>query len=532
MEYSGYVDRSTVTAAPMVNWNGILENVNKTLDANEATRAATREKQAKDTQTALEEINKMNVGQNQTGNEYITKASYQAKTLLNDAYKKYTSGQMTREQFNIVKQNTSSSFSDVNTYMKTLQDNFLKYQELSQKGELSQYSDYMQAELGKLADLSDKTMYFNPPDGKGYIATIGKDGKIDTKNTFETSWIKGGTSFFDPKVKVEDEVGKFTGKMKEFTRIMDNRLGKGIWTVEDPTARAEFDKMSSDISKSVASTPLRMASVLTDFVTDKNYTYTKDAKEAASDPSKILLVKTSSGVLQPQLTKDQIADGEAAIKRVIKSQLGYKETQVEDTHYKQEFAPKDVKKDKEPVVVTINDVKPSSGMQRGGKFVDSQKFTLKTPVVYDPTGVKQSLKAIIIDPKTGNMDLEIETPATTKSGNSTIKTVNKTTISTKTGGVNRDLTSSSDKSKLKSPDVGAINNIVSMIWDPAKNNGQGGYLQTWQELYEQKIDESIDMYNKSHPKTPLKRRGTSQTSTTNTQSSGEGVSLNANNWGK
>ena len=42
MEYSGYVDRSTVTAAPMVNWNGILENVNKTLDANEATRAATR----------------------------------------------------------------------------------------------------------------------------------------------------------------------------------------------------------------------------------------------------------------------------------------------------------------------------------------------------------------------------------------------------------------------------------------------------------------------------------------------------------
>jgi hypothetical protein len=530
MEYAGYVDRATVTAAPTVNWGGILTNLNKNLDANEANREATRQKQAKDTQTALEEINKMNVGQNQTGNEYITKASYQAKTLLNDAYKKYTTGQMTREQFNIIKQNTSSSFSDVNTYMKTLQDNFLKYQELSQKGELSEYSDYMQAELGKLSDLSDKTMYFNPPDGKGYIAVVDKDGKIDTKNTLETSWIKGGTSFFDPKVKVEEEVGKFTGKMKEFTRLMDTRLGKGVWTVDDPTARAEFDKMSGDISNAVASTPLRMASVLTDFVMDKKYSYTKDEKEAAADPTKILLVKTSSGVLEPKLTKEQIADGQAAIKRVIKSQLGYKETQVEDTHYKQEFASKDGKK--EPVVVTTNDVKPTTSMARGGKFVDAQKFTLKTPVVYDPTGVKQSLKAIIIDPKTGNMDLEIETPATTKSGNSTITTVNKTTISTKTGGVNRDLTSSSDKKKLKAPDVGAINNIVSMIWDPTKNNGQGGYLENWQELLELKIDESIDMYNKSHPKTPLKRRGTSQTSTTNTQSSGGGVSLNANNWGK
>lgn len=532
MEYAGYVDSATVTAAPTVNWGGILTNLNKNLDANEAAREATRQKQATDTQKALEEINAMNVGQNQTGNEYITKASYQAKTLLNDAYKKYTSGQMTREQFNIIKQNTSSSFSDVNTYMKTLQDNYLKYQEMSQKGELSKYSDYMQAELGKLSDLSNKTMYFNPPDGKGYIAVIDKDGKIDTKNTLETSWIKGGTNFFDPKVKVEEEVGKFTGKMKEFTRMMDARRGYGLWTVEDPTARPEFEKLSKDISSAVASTPLRMASVLTDFVTDKNYTYTKDEKEAAADPSKILLVKTSSGVLQPQLTKEQIADGEAAIKRVIKSQLGYKETQVEDTYRPPVFAPKDEKKDKEPVVVTTNDVKPSSGMQRGGKYLSTQKFTLKNPVVYDATGVKQSLKAIIIDPTTGNMDLEIETPATTKSGNSTITTVNKTTISTKTGGVNKDLTSSSDKTKLKAPDVGAINNIVSKIWDPTKNNGQGGYLESWQELYEQKIDEAIDMYNKTHPKTPLKRRNKSQDSTTNTQSSGGGVNLNANNWGK
>ena len=503
MEYTGYVDRATVTAAPTVNWGGILTNLNKNLDANEANREATRQKQAKDTQTALEEINKMNVGQNQTGNEYITKASYQAKTLLNDAYKKYTSGQMTREQFNIIKQNTSSSFSDVNTYMKTLQDNFLKYQELSQKGELSSYSDYMQGELGKLSDLSDKTMYFNPPDGKGYIATIDKDGKVDTKNTLETSWIKGGTSFFDPKVKVEDEVGKFTGKMKEFTRMMNTRLGKGVWTVEDPTARAEFDKMSGDISNAVASTPLRMASVLTDFVTDKNYTYTKDEKEAAADPSKILLVKTSSGVLQPQLTKDQIADGQNAIKRVIKSQLGYKETQVEETYRAPVFAPKDGKKE-EPIPTT-NDIVYSSSLKVGGKYIPAQKFISNVPVVDPSTGEKKTIRSITIDPVTRGIEMEIETSGDDIYGEPTIKTV-----STKKGGF------TGSGAELNIAD---INNMVRFI----RSDKRGRTLSSYKELVEEKIGEATSIY---------KRNQKGNTEKEETKSKGVNLNASTRNKGK
>jgi hypothetical protein len=479
MEYSGYVDSATVTAAPTVNWGGILTNLNKNLDANEAAREATRQKQATDTQKALEEINAMNVGQNQTGNEYITKASYQAKTLLNDAYKKYTSGQMTREQFNIIKQNTSSSFSDVNTYMKTLQDNFLKYQEMSQKGELSKYSDYMQAELGKLADLSNKTMYFNPPDGKGYIAVIDKDGKIDTKNTLETSWIKGGTNFFDPKVKVEDEVGKFTGKMKEFTRMMDARRGYGLWTVEDPTARPEFDKLSKDISSAVASTPLRMASVLTDFVTDKNYTYTKDAKEAAADPSKILLVKTSSGVLQPQLTKEQIADGELAIKRVIKSQLGYKETQIEETYRP---TPRGGGSgEKEPVIPKTTDINYSSALTFQGKYIPAQRYVSDIPVVDDSTGTKKTIKSMTIDPTTGHMDMTIETSGEGIDGAPTVRT-----ISTKRGGVSRE----------SGTEIGIaeMNNLARFIYDPNMNNGRGGYLKSWKDIYNLKKNDAMSRW--------------------------------------
>ena len=478
MEYSGYADRATVGAAPTVDWSGILTELKTGLQKNEADREAIRQKQATDTQKALEEINAVNRGQSQTGNEYITKASYQAKTLLNDAYKMYTDGQISKEKFNIMKQNTSATFSDINATMKGLQDDFLKYQELSQKGELSGYSDYMQTVKGKLADLSNKTLYFNPTDGKGYIATVKQDGSIDKDNLMQTNWLKINSNFFDPKVKVEEEVGKFTGKMKEFTRMMDTRLGKGVWTVEDPTARVEFDKLSSDISKTIASTPLRMASVLKDFVNDKDYSFTQDPAEAQKDKTKILLKPDANGSFQPQLTQEQIADGEAAIKRVIKSQLGYKETQVEERR----IPTSRVDSKPAPVVPTTNDVVFSSNMSRGGKFSPNIKYRSNVAVVDEATGNKKVLRSIIIDPTTGHMEMEVEMKssedATSESVTQKKSSTSTYTISTKRGGI-------TGKSDVRL-DINEMNDLAGLIYSPE----MGRNLMSWEELYDEKKDDA------------------------------------------
>jgi hypothetical protein len=503
MEYSGYADRATVGAAPTVDWSGILTELKTGLQQNEADREAIRQKQATDTQKALEEINAVNKGQSQTGNEYITNASYQAKTLLNDAYKMYTSGQISREKFNIMKQNTSATFSDINATMKGLQDDYLKYQELSQKGELSGYSDYMQTVKGKLADLSNKTLYFNPTDGKGYIATVKEDGSIDKDNLMQTNWLKINSNFFDPKVKVEEEVGKFTGKMKEFTRMMNTRRGYGLWTVEDPVARPEFDKLSSDISKTIASTPLRMASILTDFVDDKQYTYTQDPAEAQKDKTKILLKPDANGSFQPQLTQEQIADGEAAIKRVIKSQLGYKETQVEDTYRAPVFAPKDGKKE-EPIPTT-NDIVYSSSLKVRGKYIPAQKFISNVPVVDPSTGEKKTIRSITIDPVTRGIEMEIETSGDDIYGEPTIKTV-----STKKGGF------TGSGAELKIAD---INNMVRFIY----SDKRGRTLNSYKELVEEKIGEATSVY---------KRNQKGDTEKEETKSKGVNLNASTRNKGK
>ena len=330
-EYSGYVDPATVGTNPTLDWGTVINSVRDTLVKQEETRATTRKKAEEDTRNTLSDLNKINTGQSQSGNAYITNASYQGKDVLNNLYKQYTSGLISAQQFNIAKQNVSSTFSDVNEVMKTAQADFTKYQDLSQKGELSGYANYMQGLKGDMMDLSNKTMYFDPISGNGYVATIGKDGKPDKNTITPTTSLKSNENFFDPRVKTEEEVGKYTGKMKEFTEMLKSVSHPGVWTINDVQNRPEFAKLSTDITNAVASTPLRMGSILTDFVKEKSYSYTRDPKEAAANPEKILLTLNSQNQLIPQFTKAQMKDGEDAIKRVIISQLGVKEEQVEET---------------------------------------------------------------------------------------------------------------------------------------------------------------------------------------------------------
>ena len=398
-EYSGYVDRSTVGATPTLDWNTVTTNVRDTLLKQEADREATRQKLAKDTQNTLNDLSQINAGQSQTGTEYITRASYQAKDLTNELYKQYTSGLMSKEQYNIAKQNISNTFTNVNNVMKGMQADYAKYMDLSQKGELSAYSDYMQGVKGSMVNLSDKTLYFEPTTGNGYIATLDKDKKVDKNTLMDSSWLNNTQNFFDPKVKTEEEVGKYTSKMKEFTKMLSGIAHPGVWTINDVRQRPEYTKLTSDISNAVMSTPLRTASVLTDFVTDKQYSFTRDEKEASKDPNKILLKPDANGRFIPILNKDQELVARKAVQRVIDSQLGVKEEQVQDQWHgwapKEPAAPKEKKVTEEPILsqpTFINKTSPT-----GKKYTSGTAIGVENVKIKKAEGVEEVINTFGVD---------------------------------------------------------------------------------------------------------------------------------------
>ena len=326
-EYLGYVNPAETKANPTLDWSSVINDVRDTLIQQEATREATREKAKQETNELYNSLNKISAGQNQGLNGFITNASYQSKSLLGEAYKLYTSGKISGKEYTNIQNNMKGSFTDINDIVKTMQTDYEKYMELSQKGQTSIIDDYNQRQKGEALDLSNKEFYVDPLTGRGYIGTL-KDGKIDQSSLQPPSWIKTNGSTFVGKVDIPKEIAPFTKDLGKFEYVLQKPPAGGIWTTDNIAEKPEFKKFLDDAANAVASNPYKMATILGQI---GDYNLVSDPKEAG--PDKILMQRDSStGMNIPMLTPEQEKAAKDSIKNAILSQANVTLRQQENTY--------------------------------------------------------------------------------------------------------------------------------------------------------------------------------------------------------
>lgn len=326
-EYLGYVNPAETKANPTLDWSTVINDVRDTLVQQESNREATRQKAKQETNELYNSLNKISAGQNQGLNGFITNASYQSKSLLGEAYKLYTSGKISGKEYTNIQNNMKGSFTDINDIVKTMQTDYEKYMELSQKGQTSIVDDYNQKQKGEALDLSNKEFYVDPLTGRGYIGTL-KDGKIDQSSLQPPSWIKTNGSTFVGKVDIPKEIAPFTKDLGKFEYVLQKPPAGGIWTTDNIAEKPEFKKFLDDAANAVASNPYKMATILGQI---GDYNLVSDPKEAG--PDKILMQRDSStGMNMPMLTPEQEKASKDSIKNAILSQVNKTIRQDEGTY--------------------------------------------------------------------------------------------------------------------------------------------------------------------------------------------------------
>ena len=238
----------------------------------------------------------------------------------------------------------------------------------------------------------------------------------------------------------------------------------GIWTIDDATARKDFDLFENNVANGLTSNPLSALSVLTDYgdIKGQRYTPTINAEEAKKDPSKIFVQLNASGNPEPVLTKEQDTAAKETAKRYLRERIKYEQKQVENTYRPPVFAPDRTPDKPAPVVPTTQDIRYTTSTEVGGKKTSRSGFTMDVPVIDKSTGAAQNLKAIYIDPVTNELQMKIEE----KNVVDGITTV-------------ADVTYSSKKKGDVAPDISKISNIATQIYDPVRRR----YLSGYQELY-------------------------------------------------
>jgi hypothetical protein len=324
-EYRGIVNPAEVKATPVFDWNTVIQDVQKSVIDSEANRQASRDKLEKDTNDTLTSISKVTLGKDEAMNKKLTDAAYNFKGAVGDYAKLVREGKASQKDFNMFNQNAMDTFSQINAVGKNAKAAYDSYISESNAGNLSAASDYLAQTLGLAASLKDKDIIMDPKSGRGFIA-----GKTPG-DVVDVNWLNNERNLLIPKVQLDKELDAQAKEIAAFTKV--GRVGAGgIWTIDDATARKDFDLFENNVANGITNDPSKAMSVLTDYgdIGGKRYSVTINPDEAKADPSKILVKLNSSGNPDFVLTKEQDVAAKETAKRYLRERLKYVQAQVQD----------------------------------------------------------------------------------------------------------------------------------------------------------------------------------------------------------
>jgi len=468
MSEYGRKDWSEVTANPIVDWGKLTTDFSEKLEAQEKVRSDYRQKIADDTSKALNDVQTYSAGNNQNVNTALFGASNAATSLLKAQYDLVKKGQADPRQFQMVLKTTQDSFSNIKKIGETWNQRAATLEDRTNKGLNSKVEiDYAKLDSG-LEQFQNLKLI---PDSTGvmYAYRTKDDGSIDTEYPpIAPDVLLNPANTQVDKVDVAKETAPVAKTVEDYiTKTGSRSLGE---FKNDPMQKDRYDEFANGAANTITATPNRTMSVLVDGMGYETV-YTEEAHKA--NP-KAVYIKTVNGIRTPQITDVQKKAAQEHVKATLESQLKFEEKQQYQPKRPQIVkAPEGPKGEKAPEVVTLNDVIPSNPLVKttseGKKVTGGYKFILKQPLVDESTGVKQSLRAISIDPTDGSLTMDLETGETTKGakGTATERVSTKSKVLQKGG-------------KVKPAEIDKINTFVRKIYNPETQQ----YLQDWNELYD------------------------------------------------
>lgn len=471
MSEFGRKDWSQVTANPIVDWGGLAKGFSEQLAQQEQARIEKRQKIDDDTSAALKSMQEYSVGNNANINSVITSGSDAYTTLLKNQYDLVKKGQADPRQFQLLLKNSQDSFGYLKKVGETWNQRAEELQKRTNEGVNSDI-EIQKAKLDSGLEQFQNIRIMPNTDGQMYMYHTNEDGSVN-KNipaTSVSSLLNPANTKVD-KVDVAKETAPIAKTVQDYIKRTGSRT-LGEFT-NDPMGKKSWDEFSDGAASTLTATPIKTASVLVDGM---GYKVAWTEEQAKADPNAVYM-KMVNGVMTPQISEAQKAAAKDHVRQTLESQVIYEEKQNWQPERPQVVAaPKVGKGEKKPVVITLNDVVPSNPMVKnfggGKKQNDGYKFILKQPLVDESTGVKESVRNIVVNPYDGSVTMDIETGKTVKGEKGT--TTNR--IATKSKSIG---------GKMKPAEIDKINTFVRKIYNPETQQ----YLQDWTELY--------DMYSES-----------------------------------
>jgi len=323
-KYVGKADRG------IQDWSKIGKDISDDLKKVTDDRQAKRAKIDKLTSDAVNEVNNVQLGQNKTFNQFLLNGSGQTKEFLLMQEKLLKQGVLKPQDYLNSRQIVSDDWANLSEAAKSFNTDYAESMSRLQDGKAAMQELYQNEKYDAFMNVQDKDVFINPVDGRMYLTTTDGDGNIerDPASMLNVNSINARRKDKINKFNVQAEVQKATGALGKVVKALN---ADGVITRTDKRlnemmliggVETTFDDAKNDIIDSLMTSPRNNASILTDDV--GGYTFTEVESEAGGKV--IYLKENGMGLLEPQLTDEQLGVVRNNLDMEIEKQLGFEET--------------------------------------------------------------------------------------------------------------------------------------------------------------------------------------------------------------
>lgn len=316
-----------------IDWSSLTKILSDSLMA-EKTR---RETAKMDIETKhaeqLQKLNEFEQGLDPTANDFAMKQAQNARQFLLQNHKMMTSGFKSVDDSKLVKQRVQDTWTNINSSLKTYNDNYKRLSEKDGKG-----NEAVLKAMSNQLQLKNKQIYYDPNTGSGYYADVDKNGNIDMNSLLP---VKAMNTIQHQEFETFDvnaqsaAVAKNVAQWKTFITSTQD--------LTDSRLNPNYQQWIENQAKSALSNDEKKASILMDYLgieydvdgkpSQRSVTYQR-VKEYKDDGSMVMedvtvnigdvemTLNKQTGKLEPKLTPEQAKLAEDAYKNSIEIQIG------------------------------------------------------------------------------------------------------------------------------------------------------------------------------------------------------------------
>ena len=297
--YYGYVNRDQDKS--VIDWAGITKNISDDIIKEKNSRKAQRFELDKAQEEQLRKLDEYTQGIDKNANQAALEAAQSYRDFLMENHKLMKAGLVSVNDSKLVKENAKSTWGTLNKAFKGHQDAIQAKIDQGGAGNL-----LLAEKMSTAFDFQNKKIVPSRNGEAVFVNIDPKTGEMDMETAMPVSGLLNNQQRMWDTIDVQESASKAADAAAIWKKSPTSTL-----SIKDVRQNPEFSAWKENSIKAALDTPQRTASVLMDY--------------AGVDPDDIKMVEDSQGILQPELTPEQIKTAEDAYGTALEIGLGYEE---------------------------------------------------------------------------------------------------------------------------------------------------------------------------------------------------------------